>query len=143
MDEYKGEISIVFDKSDLAGVALQTQVGGAIAKCALTVEALAKIAIMTGPKTGKVYKRKSVEHQASAPGQAPANDLGDLVQSILANVEDAGDDLEAEVVAGSDHAIFLEFGTVNIAPRPFLEPAAEVASLELNSDLAKIRLITD
>lgn len=141
MDQYTGEISIVFDKSGLAGTQLEALAGAAIAKAALTVEALAKTAIMTGPKTGRLYKRKSVIHQASAPGEAPANDMGDLVNSITADVEDTATSLEAEVNVTSDHGIYLEFGTVRMEARPFLQPAADTAFVELEADLAKIRLI--
>ena len=39
--------------------------------------------IQTGSKSGIVYKRKKGTHQASAEGQAPATDTGELVGGIF------------------------------------------------------------
>ncbi len=50
-------------------------------------------AIMRGQKSGKVYGN----HQASAPGEAPANDLGALVRNV--RVEHQPGSLKARVVA--------------------------------------------
>lgn len=136
MAKFDCGIDVIFDKSDIVGDDLQAKVGEAIAKAAFTVEALAKAAIMNGPKTGRLYGK----HRASAPGEAPANDLGDLVNSISADVTAAASDLEAEVVATSDHAVFVEFGTIHIEPRPFMTPAAEQASAQLDADIARIKL---
>jgi hypothetical protein len=68
--------------------------------------------------------RKGVEHQASAPGEAPHTDLGHLANSI--QVVETGA-LSAEVQVGSEYGAALEFGTVDgrIAARPFLTPAME------------------
>ena len=45
---------------------------------------------MRGPKFGRVYKRKSVVHRASAPGEAPAIDAGILRSSIAVKTRDSG-----------------------------------------------------
>ena len=37
--------------------------------------------VMDGQKSGRIYRRRGAEHQASAPGEAPASDTGRLVQS--------------------------------------------------------------
>jgi HK97 gp10 family phage protein len=73
--------------------------------------------ILRGSKSGRVYGR----HQASAPGEAPASDTGRLVQSIRVDFQPNA--LAGRVVAGTDYAKKLEFGTVKIAPRPFMTPA--------------------
>ena len=45
-----------------------------IRRAGLIVEGEAKQSIQRGTKSGKLYKRRSVVHQASAPGEAPASD---------------------------------------------------------------------
>jgi HK97 gp10 family phage protein len=73
-----------------------------------------------------VYKRKSVIHKASAPGEAPANDTGRLAGSISTYLNSTA--LESIVTAGrglAKYATMLEFGTRKIKPRPFMFPALE------------------
>ncbi|PWJ81483.1 hypothetical protein C7441_11014 [Pseudaminobacter salicylatoxidans] len=77
--------------------------------------------IMDGQKTGRIYRRRGVEHQASAPGEAPASDTGRLVQSARTEYEPA--DLSGEAIWSTDYAEDLEYGAANMAPRPFARPA--------------------
>lgn len=77
--------------------------------------------IMDGQKTGRMYRRRGVEHQASAPGEAPASDTGRLVQSARSEYEPA--DLSGEAIWSTDYAEALEFGTSKMAPRPYARPA--------------------
>lgn len=74
--------------------------------------------IQSGPKTGARYKRGSIVHQASAPGQAPATDTGKLASSAEFEVDEQG--LWAIVSFSAFYARLLEFGTRYIRPRPFL-----------------------
>lgn len=58
----------------------------------------------------------------SAPGDMPGIDLGILVASLgkeMDGAKPAGD-----FYAGGDYAPHLEYGTVKMAPRPFMAPAA-------------------
>ena len=54
-------------------------------KAAKNIETRAKIKIQSPPKTGRIYRHGNVEHQASAPGEAPATDTGNLVNSIASD----------------------------------------------------------
>lgn len=83
--------------------------------------------IQNSPPTGKTYQRRSVTHTASSPGNPPRTDTGRLVSSAHVQPRQDG----AEVVIASNYATFLEYGTRNMAPRPFLEPAAERNADEL------------
>lgn len=77
--------------------------------------------ILDTPKTGRIYRRRSVEHQASAPGESPASDTGRLVNSIR-----TGYDMNAlvgTVTASTAYAAALEYGTARMAARPYLRPA--------------------
>lgn len=81
------------------------------------VEGEAVRLIMEGPKTGRIYKRGGVAHQASAPGEAPANDTGRLVNSRTREVIPSA--LQARLTFRTDYAAYLEFGTIVMEPRPF------------------------
>lgn len=100
--------------------------------------------ITSGPKTGRIYRRRGVFHQASAPGQSPASDSGRLAQSgntqlnpamisstiffstVYARPLERGSaySIRSSLGASSpDGAAQREFGTQSLAPRPFLRPA--------------------
>jgi HK97 gp10 family phage protein len=86
----------------------------------------ARRAVAGGPKGGKAYKKYNPkrDHVASAPGEAPATDLGQLLASIRAFAP-GNKHLHAFVIAEAFYAKWLEFGTGNILPRPFMGPAFE------------------
>ncbi len=78
--------------------------------------------IEEGPKTGRIYSFRGSPHQASAPGEAPANKSGTLVESYNYNVRGA---YEMEVGESAPYAGFLEDGTTNIEPRPHFKRAID------------------
>lgn len=86
--------------------------------------------IQRGPKTGRIYPASSGvrggPHQASAPGQPPATDTGNLVGSITFQKEPGTRPIYS---VGTDEAYgaYLEFGTLRIAERPWLRPAVREA----------------
>ncbi len=94
----------------------------AVKKACLDIEAAAKQEIQAGSKTGRVYLRGKIAHQASAPGEAPATDTGHLVNAVTPYKRI--DRFTGEVQWHSEYAAGLEFGTRRIAPRPFIRPAA-------------------
>lgn len=98
----------------------------------LIVQNAARRSIVDGPKSGRLYKRGSVVHRASAPGQPPANDTGRLLGTIVYRV--LGLQLAVEITAGTIYAKFLEFGTRKMEPRPFMNPA-------LTNNLDKVRAV--
>ena len=77
-----------------------------------------------GPKTGRMYRRGSRNHQASAPGEAPAIDTGTLVSSVYFTQPK-----RHEAVVGSRlaYAFWLEFGSQVTDARPSWLPAVEKA----------------
>ncbi len=73
--------------------------------------------------TGKVYKRKGKIHVASAPGKPPVIWYGGLHGSIFFIVTEAGPVFLMHVGTGGDIGEYgkcLEFGTENMAARPWL-----------------------
>lgn len=83
--------------------------------------------IMEPPKTGRIYKRGGRAHQASAPGQAPANDYGFLAASAIAVYPQQGDLFQVVGFANwtREYASFLELGTARMAARPFARVALD------------------
>lgn len=104
------------------GSVLRRAVSSAIASTAAELEGGIKLEIQQGQKTGSVYTRRSVTHQASAPGEAPASDTGTLIGSIY---HEAENDLRYAVGSRADYAPWLEFGTRKMGARPFFRPALE------------------
>jgi HK97 gp10 family phage protein len=106
--------------------AITTAVDQAAARCvfrtANRIRNEAVRLILEGSKSGHTYKRRGIEHKASAPDEAPASDLGRLVQSI--RVDYTPNSLTARVIAGTKYAKLLELGTQTMRARPFMAPAA-------------------
>lgn len=76
--------------------------------------------IRNGPRTGRVYTFRGRKHQASAPGEVPANRTGRLANSV--GYEATG---HHTLVFGeeAEYASYLERGTKKMAPRPHLQVA--------------------
>tara|TARA_R110002126_G_scaffold156963_1_gene304388 strand:- start:63 stop:512 length:450 start_codon:yes stop_codon:yes gene_type:complete len=80
--------------------------------------------IQTGAKSGVMYQMYNPrrEHRASAPGQAPASDTGNLVSKII--VKQKSKNITNEE-SNADYSAYLEYGTSKMQPRPFMLPAFE------------------
>lgn len=91
---------------------------------AIRVESAAK-RLVRQHGTGRIYHltNPTRTHQASAPGQPPATDLGRLGASITHELGADNEGLVARVGTNVEYALFLEVGTRHMAPRPFLRPA--------------------
>lgn len=81
------------------------------------VDARAVFLITNPPKTGRLYRRRGVVHQASAPGEAPASDTGTLVNARRIEADEQR--VAARLIFSSRHAGWLEHGTPKMEPRPF------------------------
>lgn len=89
-------------------------------RTAYRVERTAKQS-MSGPKHGRHYLRAGGRiHIASAPGEAPAIDYANLVNNIF--VEPEGK-TNAIMFTSVHYAVYLEYGTSRMAPRPWAAPA--------------------
>ncbi|GAA0212460.1 hypothetical protein QOZ96_003598 [Brevundimonas nasdae] len=92
-------------------------------------ERILKTDVLNRAGTGKQYGK----HQASAPGEPPARDLGNLVANTNAdpNIREDGNDVVGQVVANSEYARPLHEGTERIAARPFMDLPAKENQREL------------
>ena len=82
--------------------------------------------------TGRVYKRKGEDHIASAAGQPPATDQGNLANNITTSIKSKSNgSVIGQVISSAKYSKSLEFGTTNMQARPFMQPA-------LNKNKSKI-----
>jgi HK97 gp10 family phage protein len=90
----------------------------ALTKAAYLIRADAQALIQQGPKSGETYGN----HRASAPGEPPATDTGNLVRSITVDKPTAD---SVTITCRAPYAAALEFGTDDghIEERPFMRPA--------------------
>lgn len=85
-------------------------------------------------KTGRVYRRAGRLHQASAPGESPATDLGTLEGSIGIEMVDEN---SVSVFTTDPKAELLEFGTTRMSPRPMWTPIGERMAARATEILAE------
>ena len=88
---------------------------------------------LSGARTGRVYTTyfftdgagnvrpigHRPPHQASAPGEAPARDTGELIRSMRYNSKRLRDGAEIIVRNEAPYATYLEYGTSKMLARPF------------------------
>jgi hypothetical protein len=81
---------------------------------------------LSGPRSGREYRKSGykgkVMHLASAPGEAPATDTGNLAGSIYSRMTGK---LVGESGSTAEYAAVLELGGAHIEPRPALTPAVK------------------
>lgn len=93
----------------------------------LMVQNTAKESIMKGG-TGRMYEKYEPRrsHRASAPNQPPASDTGFLVSNITMDVDAKVDgSVVGQIISSAPYSKHLEFGTVNMTERPFMQPALQ------------------
>ena len=118
-----------YDASVQRGVrsALVTAGNGAVTE--------AKTRIQRGPHgNGRTYRRRSVEHQASAPGFPPASDTGRLAAATRLDTSEIGS-LTVTLRNDVEYAAYLESGTRTMAARPVFVPAAQAQVQQLLQDI--------
>lgn len=84
--------------------------------------------VQRSPGSGKTYEKYNPRrtHRASSPGNAPRTDTGRLVGAIRAELARKSSPVaKVGVTTAVEYGFWLEFGTMNIAPRPFMIPALE------------------
>jgi len=113
---------------------LRRDPGEIVKKAISRIAAIAKES-MAEPKHGRLYRRGRVEHRASAPGEAPAIDTGNLVGSIRERMTAAA---IGRVETSAEYAAPLEFGTPRMRARPFFRPAAEAVKDWFISELTRL-----
>lgn len=101
---------------------------------AATVEGqnILKADLLSRPGTGRLYQRgQTVEHRASAPGEPPAPDTGELRRRIEVEVVRGRNEVRGVITANVEYAAALEMGTERMRARPFLSRLARDYSARL------------
>jgi hypothetical protein len=131
------EIVLEYTHFGEIGASMAREIDEVCESTALDIQARAQMAIMNPPKSGRIYRRGNVAHQASAPGEAPATDTGNLVNSAYTKKLGQAD---YETGFTAEYAAHLEFGAPNahIAPRPYLRPAVEAVRDAFMSAIRRI-----
>lgn len=94
--------------------------------------------LMSLPKSGLAYRRgRTAIHIASAPGEAPAMDTGTLSASINFAMRD---ELNALISINAEYAAYLEYGTIRMARRPYVEPALDKVRNQFSGILGQLRI---
>jgi len=91
-----------------------------IALAGFLIQEQAIKSIQKGSRTGVKYKRAGKSAQRSAPGEFPKTDRGRLVASINVSSDIAARGLIVRVGTNLKYGRALEFGTLKMAPRPWL-----------------------
>lgn len=114
------------------------RVDSILSKAAFNTQNVAITSMQLSPPTGRTYRRRSVVHTASSEGGPPRIDTGTLIANITVQKEGL---MSYTVGSRKDapHGFWLEFGTSKMAPRPWLQPAAEETRRTLIQDLKRIR----
>lgn len=107
-----------------------------MAKLAVDIESDIKRNVSRGFRSGKIYKKRNGKfHHASAPGEYPKTDTGNLVKNIRASKINEN---EYHVRSGASYSAKLEFGTSTIAPRPFMGKTLRKMNIPFRKDAIKI-----
>lgn len=104
----------------------------------ITTQNYAVTSIQSGPATGKTYRKYKPNrtHRASSAGEAPMSDTGRLASNISYEMATASA-LVGRVGTNIKYGPMLEFGTSNMAPRPWLNSAFEMATITVEDDLKR------
>lgn len=113
-----------FKKINHAGNEIVDSVDKIIQRTAMDVRNTAVAAIQRGARTGNKYTRYKPKRTgiASAPGEYPKSDTGNLASHIYTNhIRKLVSDVGTTVKYGE----WLETGTAKMQPRPWLQPSLE------------------
>lgn len=70
--------------------------------------------MVNSPRSGRTYKRGTRTHKASAPGEPPAPDTGDLLKSVRFRLRREGNSWVLEAGSTRKKALYLEFGAARL-----------------------------
>ena len=87
----------------------------------------------SGPQVTRYNPKRTI--RVSAEGDPPASDSGFLANNISVKID--ADGFGASVLSNADYSEFLEFGTIKMAARPFMQPALEENKKKFNDNVQK------
>ncbi|WP_020184544.1 hypothetical protein [Methylopila sp. 73B] len=118
----RGASSLIRKLSQLPA-SLQVGIQDALEASAAEMHGYAVQKIQRNSGGGRTYKRGGRTHTASAPGEFPNSDYGELVSKMRASKASRdGQGIIATFGAYDVKAKYLEYGTSRMAARPFMRP---------------------
>lgn len=140
-------VDLDFDAAQLTGVgrqalaALRPRVRDAVEDSVMHLANAIRVKV-GGTGSGRMYRRTKGGryHTASAPGQPPARDYGDYVQSWMHDMKESDAEIEGQVGSSmwERRGRHLEDGTKRMAPRPHVVPAIEEERRAIERRLGQI-----
>lgn len=117
-------ITLYYNHAGAMADALKPRARLIVDKTAKDVIDISKLS-MSGPKTGLWYRSSKTGHMhhASAPGEPPARDIGQLANAHKSTMDPT--EPKATIRVTTDYAETLEFGGAHVAARPYMRPALE------------------
>jgi hypothetical protein len=128
-------VQLVENRIPLLTGTIRQRAGDLTMKTALQIQGRIRTG-MADAKSGRVYLRRGIAHQASAPGEMPAVDTSHLTNSI--QVERMPDGASSAVFTNAEYAEVLEFGGVKTEARPFMQPAADAETAPFEAEAARL-----
>lgn len=122
---------------------IQSKLEKTIGLCCEKVRSDIQFSMAHTPRdSSKTYfkNNKTIAHHPSLPGNPPAPDTGNLRESIRYEVH--GEGREIYGIIGStqkdpDYAVYTEYGTSKMQPRPWLRPAMNNNNEWIRKSIAK------
>lgn len=114
------KVTITFNRFNEIAAQLPDEAMEIVADTIAEIDADVQTGMAAGG-TGRIYGN----HQASAPGEMPARDMGFLAASLQTEFDEKKS--TGYYYSSEETAPHLEYGTVHMAARPFMTPAAERA----------------
>jgi hypothetical protein len=95
---------------------------------------------LSGQRTGRTYRVPGTKklYTASAPGEPPAVQLGDLRKSVKFGVEKEGESVVGYVGTDLIKGPMLEFGTKRMAARPWLRVSFEKSLVKVKEVFMRV-----
>tara|TARA_S200000501_G_C20144314_1_gene448607 strand:- start:45 stop:467 length:423 start_codon:yes stop_codon:yes gene_type:complete len=105
------------------GVNARKNVKDALEKSVNEVRNVAVESIVRNPRRGAEVRRRGQTFNISRAGDPPAQDQGFLSSQISVEVKMSSTGGIGKVISAAPYSAALEFGTVNMGARPFMQPA--------------------
>ena len=87
----------------------------------------------SGGQTTRYDPKRTIN--VSKAGDPPASDSGYLASQIVVKID--GNKLGADIISNADYSEALEYGTIKMGARPFMQPAAEESRKKYEQQLTK------
>lgn len=131
------EVKIVFHTKEVVK-AIEDTAAKRMAEAVNTVRNTV-LETLSGSRSGRTYYVPGTKraYTASSPGQPPAQATGTLRQSIKTSVKGEGRTVIGEVGTDKKYGPMLEFGTRNMAARPWLKKSFDKSEAKVKSIFGK------